>query len=78
MDEKLRQGILDSHERGIRLRGLVDAGSTDDVTVSRAELRALVIEHALICGYSLGRLSRRGFSDALGALEHEAGTGDQS
>lgn len=74
MDEKLKQGIIDSHERGIRLRGLVDAGSEDEVMVGRAELRALVIEHALICGYSLGKLSCRELDEALGAHE----TGDQT
>ena len=54
MDSRMRQAIFDSHERGIRLLAQVESGHADTVPVSRAELHALIIEHALVCGFALG------------------------
>ena len=54
IDGNLRQAVLDSFETSVRLRGVVDADDTRQVAADRKELRLLLIQHALLCGFTLG------------------------
>ena len=54
MDQKTREAIAKMKDRGMRLRAQVDEDVSHFVTVERAELRALLIDHAFVCGFALG------------------------
>lgn len=54
MDKRMRQAIFDSFDAAVRMRSIADADHTPYVTVGRVELRRLLDEHFLICGFALG------------------------
>ena len=54
MDQKTREAIFKMKDRGTRLRAQVDEETSHFVTVERAELRTLLIDHAFVCGVALG------------------------
>ncbi|MGF6603649.1 hypothetical protein P3T23_008403 [Paraburkholderia sp. GAS448] len=54
MDQKTREAIFKMKDRGMRLRAQVDEDASHFVTVERAELRGLLIDHAFVCGFALG------------------------
>lgn len=43
MDRKMRQSMIDSYERNVRMCSVVDADHTAYVTVGRPELRTLLM-----------------------------------
>lgn len=57
MDARMRRAVLDSYETSVQLMETIAACEAVDVTVNCAMLRRLLEEHAILCGFALGRRS---------------------
>ncbi|MGF6607041.1 hypothetical protein OKW45_001941 [Paraburkholderia sp. WSM4175] len=57
LDAHMRKAVLDSYETSVQLMETLAACETVEVTVNCAMLRRLLEEHAILCGFALGRRS---------------------